>query len=117
MDFTNCVRPGTIKSYLGALKLFYKYLISNDKENDITNERCINMVSVINDWQSSIRKKVTIRKRKKQLEDLKKLVEAEEIIAFEKSDLVGDCKLMIEKRRYSEDPPPPERTRKQETFF
>ena len=94
--FNKIRKPGTIKSYLCSLKMFYKYLVCDTPSNIEFDERnCIQMITIVENWLSTYRKKVNIRKWQKQMEDLQKLITPDELHAFDSSDAVAESRSII----------------------
>ena len=89
-------RPGTIKSYLCSLKMFFKYLLCDrPTQIEFSDSACITIITIIENWLSSYRKKISIRKWRKQMEDLQKLIMPDELNKFDSSDVVvGSIKII-----------------------
>ena len=98
-------KPGTIRSYLGALKLFYDFVLC-DKPVVVHNtpSECYTMISVVQNWSAAYKERVKIRRFEKQVEDLNKVLTADELLQFDKSDLVEQCRYAIKKRLHSKNP-------------
>ena len=62
-------KPGTVRTYLGSLKLFYDYLICDQSTEVIfTTEGCQRMIMIVMNWSATYSsKKASIRKWEKQL--------------------------------------------------
>ena len=64
-------RPGTIKSYLGALRLFYSFLQCESPKNFIASEKVLGaLVAQMTQWSKSFHKQVKDRFWEKRTDDL-----------------------------------------------
>ena len=76
----NRYQPGTVQSYLMSLRLFYKFLIQEQKDIasvtlEMLNARC----DLMSSWSAAQKKKVAKRKLEKRDEDFKKLLSSEHL--------------------------------------
>lgn len=80
-------KPGTIKTYLGSVKLFYEFVIITAPEYvKVTPIEINKMKSIVNRWSQNYNKKIKIAKNEKQLELLANLPTPEEICQLDESD-------------------------------
>ena len=80
-------QPGTIKTYLGSLKLFYRFLtITNPSYVDSDPKMVIQMKEIVDQWSRNYAKKVEKAKNAKQLDELSKLPTPEDIKKLDSSD-------------------------------
>ena len=80
-------KPGTIKTYLGSIKLFYEFVnIMSPPNVQVTPAELNKMKSVVAQWARNYNKKIKIAKHAKQLEDLAQLPTPEEIRRLDNSD-------------------------------
>ena len=72
-------QPGTVRSYLMSLRLFYKFLTQERKPNmsDVSIETLNARRDLMSSWSSAQKKKVLRRKLQKHEEDFKKLISSE----------------------------------------
>lgn len=74
----NRYQPGTVRSYLMSLRLFYKFLMQEHK--NITNVETLNARrDLMTSWSSAQKKKVAKRKLEKRDEDFKKLLSSDKL--------------------------------------
>ena len=78
--FENLKRvPGTIKTYLGSVKLFYNFVLINiPTELVMSPSDIVKMQSIVAQWCRNYHKSIKIAKHAKQLEDLSNLPAADE---------------------------------------
>ena len=73
-------KAGTIKTYLGSVKLFYQFVLINTPEMvNVNAGDSAKMMAIVGQWCRNYHKKIKIAKHAKQLEDLTKLPTSEEI--------------------------------------
>ena len=81
-------KPGTIKTNLGSLKHFYKFiLITQPIDLKIETAKITQMTEIVSQWCKNYYKKIQIAKHHKQLADLANLPAAEEIRLLDQCDL------------------------------
>ena len=79
-------KPGTTKTYLGSVKLFYDFvLITEPNYINIEHHKIAQMKTIITTWCRNLHKLISKAKHYKQLEDLAKLPTPEEIIKLDNS--------------------------------
>ena len=74
-------QPGTVRSYLMSLRLFYKFLTQERKPNmsDVSVDTLNARRDLMSSWSSAQKKKVLQRKLQKHEEDFKKLITSENL--------------------------------------
>ena len=74
-------QPGTVRSYLMSLRLFYKFLTQERKPNmsDVSVDTLNARRDLMSSWSSAQKKKVLRRKLQKHEEDFKKLITSEHL--------------------------------------
>lgn len=74
-------QPGTVRSYLMSLRLFYKFLTQERKPNmsEVSNDTLNARRDLMSSWSSAQKKKVLRRRLQKQEEDFKKLITSENL--------------------------------------
>ena len=76
----NRYQPGTVQSYLMSLRLFYKFLIQEQKDiANVTLETLNARRDLMSSWSAAQKKKVAKRKLEKRDEDFKKLLSSEHL--------------------------------------
>ena len=76
----NRYQPGTVQSYLMSLRLFYKFLIQEQKDiASVTLETLNARRDLMSSWSAAQKKKVAKRKLEKRDEDFKKLLSSEHL--------------------------------------
>ncbi len=84
-------RPGTVKSYLGALNNFYVYLRAECqheiKELDVSEALLVSLSEQVKLWARSSRKMAQDRFWEKRVEDIDSLKRPEQITLFDTSDV------------------------------
>ena len=76
----NRYQPGTVRSYLMSLKLFYKFLIQEHKNvANATMETLNARRDLVSSWSAAQKKKVAKRKHEKRDEDFKKLLSSKNL--------------------------------------
>lgn len=81
-------RPGTVKSYLGALRQFYSFLQCESPQNVETSPKALSgLIAQMTQWSKSFHKLIKSRFWEKRLDDLEKLRTPEQIREFASSDL------------------------------
>ena len=74
----NSYQPGTVRSYLMSLRLFYKFLMQ--EHENITSVETLNARrELMTSWSSAQKKKVAKRKLEKRDEDFKKLLSSDKL--------------------------------------
>ena len=80
-------KPGTVKTYLGSVKLFYSFvLITKPDSISVESQKINQMNAIVTQWCRNYHKRIQIEKHNKQLEDLAKLPTPEEIRMLDTSD-------------------------------
>ena len=88
--------PGTLKTYLQAVLSFYDYLeVTNCPDDVDVLSKISKMRIVIRRWQSNLYKKIEVRASQKQLEDLFKLPQPDELESFDNSKEVKNAKQLL----------------------
>ena len=74
-------QPGTVRSYLMSLRLFYKFLTQERKPNmsEVSTDMLNARRDLMSSWSSAQKKKVLRRKLQKHEEDFKKLITSENL--------------------------------------
>ena len=74
-------QPGTVRSYLMSLRLFYKFLTQERKPNmpDVSADTLNARRDLMSSWSSAQKKKVLRRKLQRNEEDFKKLITSENL--------------------------------------
>ena len=74
-------QPGTVRSYLMSLHLFYNFLMQERKPNmsDVSVDTLNARWDLLSSWSSALKKKVLRRKLQKHEEDFKKLIASENL--------------------------------------
>ena len=76
----NSYQPGTVRSYLMSLRLFYKFLIQEHKNiSSVTPETLNARRDLMSSWSAAQKKKVAKRKLEKRDEDYKKLLSSKNL--------------------------------------
>ena len=79
-------QPGTIKTYLGSLQLFYQFVTVTSPVEITSSADAMNRIKVIVcQWSRNFNKKIKIAKHIKQLEDLSNLPTPDEINSLDNS--------------------------------
>ena len=74
-------QPGTVRSYLMSLRLFYKFLTQERKPNmsEVSTDMLNAQRDLMSSWSSTQKKKALRRKLQKHKEDFKKLITSENL--------------------------------------
>ena len=74
-------QPGTVRSYLMSVRLFYKFLTQERKPNmsEVSTDTLNARRDLMSSWSSAQKKKVLRRKLQKNEEDFKKLISSENL--------------------------------------
>ena len=95
-DSVRC--PGTVRTYLGSLKLFYEFVLCDvPLEVKCTTKECYQMITIVKNWGSSYKKKIKVGKFERGVEDLSRLLSPEEMHEFDHSDAVDESRDNIKK--------------------
>ena len=84
-------KPGTIKTYLGSIKQFLDYLsVVGCSSIQISSEEIHNLTILVTRWCRNHHKKIQVQKHSKNLEDLAKLPQPDDIHNLDKSSHVSE---------------------------
>ena len=78
-------QPGTIKSYLSSLHLFYSYLINENVKVPAAQKEIVRIKETIKQWSKNYHKQCVQRFWQKEEDDIDKLATPEEIRKFDSS--------------------------------
>ena len=88
--------PGTVKTYLGSVKLFYKFVtITNPTYITVSPTLVGKMKEIVDQWCRNYTKKILIRKHRKQLELLATLPTPEDVRKLDASDYTNEVKSLF----------------------
>lgn len=98
-DFEKNKQPGTVKSYLGSLNLFFIYLKCEEPDElpacNVSSEQLGNLSDQVKQWNKSYKNLVKDRFSEKRMDDLSKLKTPENVQEFDRSKVARDAITMI----------------------
>ena len=91
-------KPGTIKTYLGSIKQFFDYIsVVGHSSIQVSSEEIRNLTILVTRWCRNYHKKIQVQKHSKNLEDLAKLPQPDDINNLDKSSHVSEAVKVISK--------------------
>ena len=99
-------QPGTIKSYLGSLNQFYRFLKCENVGVNASSERLSSLSEQVTLWGRSYRKKSAGRHWEKQMEDISSLRTPDQIRDFETSEVAREAVRLLGKYQEKGDAEP-----------
>ena len=91
-------KPGTIKTYLESIKQFLDYVsVVGCSSIQVSSEEIRNLTILVTRWCRNYHKKIQVQKHSKNLEDLAKLPQPDDINNLDKSSHVSEAVKVISK--------------------